>query len=292
MALEVQSQRESVRSISFQGHHRIAYQDWGNSDSEDAIFCLHGLTRNSHDYDVIASYMANNQRRVICPDLVGRGRSDWLANAMGYNLAQYNFDFTVLAGKLCYEKFDIIGTSLGGLIGISIAAAKQSPVRRLVINDVAPQIPVGAVRRLSKYIGTDPQFNDMQQAEAYLRKTLAPVAPMTDGDWRRMTANSVREFRGCYKLAYDPAIAGYPIGRYLGQFLLPQLNLWHQWGRIKCPVLILRGADSDFLTKPLLKKMISRLPHADVIEFKGVGHTPSLNAPQQIEPVLDWLSRN
>ena len=154
-----------------------------------------------------------------------------------------------------------------------------------MVNDIAPEVPTSALQRLALYLGADRRFEDLGAVEAYLRETLAPFGPMTDADWRRMAETSVREAQGGYRLAYDPGIA-----QNFRRFWLPiHANLWRYWDQITCPVLILRGTRSDFLTQALLDRMVRRLPHADVIEFDGVGHTPTLNASTQIDPVVEWL---
>ncbi len=283
MANEVPVIDSSVRSIGRHGYHRIAYRDRGDRDAPVA-FCVHGLSRNSHDFDPLATALSSH-RRVVCPDLVGRGRSDWLSDPSDYQLIQYNLDMTVLAARVGAESFDWIGSSLGGLMGIVLAGAPNSPVRKLVVNDIAPEIPLTALHRLAVYLGAERRFFDLDAVEAHLRQTLAPFGPMTDANWRRMAETSSTAGEGGYRLAYDPGIA-----QNFRRFWLPlHANLWRYWDRITCPVLILRGAKSDFLTPSLLTRMSRRLPHAEVIEFEGVGHTPTLNAPRQIEPVIDWL---
>ncbi len=277
----------SVLSIDSEGYHKVAYQDWGDEKSEETVFCIHGLTRNSHDFDRLASRLAE-KRRVICPDTVGRGESDWLSDHSDYQISQYNLDFTVLAAKFPCEKFDIIGTSLGGMMGMILASMENSPVRRLVINDIAPEVPHSAMTRLGRYLHTDPYFEDLESVETYLRKTLSPFHPMTDKDWKRIAITSSREDNSGYRLAFDPDISN----NYSRYWLLVFFNLWKYWSKIKCPVLILRGKESDFLTEGLLEKMLSRVPHADLIEFDDAGHTPTLNAPEQIDPILEWLDKN
>ena len=273
----------TVRSIGRHGYHRIAYREWGDP-AAPVVFCVHGPSRNSHDFDPLARVLAAS-RRVICPDIVGRGRSDWLADPSDYHLIQYNLDMTVLAARVGAESFDWIGTSLGRLMGIVLAGVPNSPIRRLVINDIAPEVPTAALQRLALYLGADRRFLDLEAVEAHLRETLAPFGPMTAADWRRMAeTSSVKTDKG-YRLAYDPGIA-----QNFRRFWLPiHANLWRYWDQITCPVLIFRGAESDFLTPLLLERMLRRLPHAEVLEFDGVGHTPTLNAAEQIDPVMQWL---
>jgi pimeloyl-ACP methyl ester carboxylesterase len=282
-ALISEPRDESVRSIGRHGYHRIAFRDWGDP-AAPIVFCVHGLSRNSRDFDPLARVLASN-RRVVCPDIVGRGHSDWLADPSDYHLIQYNLDMMVLAARVGAESFDWIGTSLGGLMGIVLAGVPNSPIRRLVINDIAPEVPTVALQRLALYLGADRRFPDMKAVEGHLRETLAPFGPMTDADWRRMAETSVRASGDGYRLAYDPGIA-----HNFRRFWLPiHANLWRYWDQITCPVLILRGTESDFLTTLLLERMLRRLPHAEVVEFDGVGHTPTLNATKQITPVVNWL---
>ncbi|MEN3793770.1 alpha/beta hydrolase [Fulvimarina sp. MAC3] len=277
-------QSRQAQSLSRSGFHQIAYRDWGRETDKRPLMCIHGLTRNSHDFDDLAA-RACIDRRVVTPDIVGRGRSEWLADPADYNLLQYNVDMTVVAADAGISRYDWIGNSLGGLIGMSLAGVENSPISRLVVNDIAPEIPFSALRRVSSYIA-DRTFPNIAVAEAHLRESLAPFGPMTDDNWRHLARTSVIPEGDGYRLAFDPGI----FENFRRYWLIVHFSLWKYWEQIKCPVLILRGENSDFLTPNLLDKMVSRLPHADVIEFPGVGHTPTLNAPEQIEPVLDWLN--
>lgn len=282
-----ESREAWVQSIGRHGYHRIAYREWGDPAAAETVFCVHGLTRNRHDFDPLARKLAV-RRRVVCPDLAGRGRSDWLADPTDYHLLQYNLDLTVLAARIGAERFDWIGNSLGGLMGISLAGSRNSPIRRLVVNDIAPEVPIAALQRVTRYMPDSHNFADLHEVEAFLRETLAPFGPMTDADWRRMAETSAQKAESGYRLAFDPGI----VQNFRRYWLIVHFNIWRYWERITCPVLILRGTESDFLTQPLLDKMVRRLPHADVIEFEGVGHTPTLNAPEQIEPLIRWLDAN
>lgn len=287
MTEDESSPRESrVRSIGRHGFHHIAYRDWGDLTAPKTVFCVHGLTRNSHDFDPLARRLAVD-RRVVCPDLVGRGRSDWLPDPADYHLVQYNVDLTALAARVGTERFDWIGTSLGGMMGIAFAGLPHSPICRLVINDIAPEVPLSALWRVSEYMREDRRFPNLAEVESHLRATLAPFGPMTDADWRRMARTSAIETDTGLRLAFDPGISRN--ARRIS--LLIHFNLWRYWDRITCPVLILRGTESDFLTPELLDSMCRRLPHAEVIEFDGIGHAPTLNAPEQIDMVQHWLDR-
>lgn len=280
------AQEGKVRCISRHGFHDMAYRHWGDPDAEDRVYCVHGLTRNSHDFDPLAARMATTSH-VVCADLAGRGNSDWLHDATDYNLLQYNMDMTVLTSHFGYASIDWIGTSLGGLIGMSLAGMENSPIRRLIVNDIAPEIPHAALRRITRYAGQKRVFDTLDEVEANLRETLAPFGPMTDADWTRMAQTSSIHAADGYHAHHDPDI----MQNFRNYFMFMHFNLWKFWDKISCPVLILRGAESDFLTPSLLEKMINRLPHAEYIEFEGVGHTPTLNAPEQIDPILEWMNR-
>lgn len=275
---------DTVLSINKKGFHNIYYRDWGKQTHKDTLFCLHGLTRNSHDFDHIAGLLSA-KTRVICPDTAGRGKSDWLPSFHDYIIPQYNLDVALIAATIKCEKFDLLGTSLGGMMGMVLAAMQNTPVRRLIINDIAPEVSHEASVRLGRYLHQDPLFTSIDEAEVFFRETLAPFSPMQDADWRELTETSVLEIEGGYRLAYDPAISN-SYNRYRSFF-----DLWKYWSRITCPVLILRGTESDFLTEGLLGKMMDILPHAELVEFEGVGHTPTLRSPEQIDPILAWLDK-
>ena len=280
-------------SISSKGFHNLVYQEWGepkdHCDYEDIapVMCLHGLTRNSRDFDMLAKELSVN-RRVICPDTVGRGYSDWLRTHEDYSLPQYNLDVAVVAARTNLLRYDIVGTSLGGLMGIILASMDRSPVRRLVVNDIAPEIPMVALQRLSHYLGENPLLASMDEVEAYIREKYAPIKPMTKANWKAMAKHSSIKTEEGYRLSYDPSIAE----NYNRYWLLMYFNIWDYWENITCPVLVCRGTESDFLTEALKERMQRELPHVEFIEFEGVGHTPSLNSKAQINPIKEWLDKD
>ena len=278
----------SVRCINSKSFHTIHYQDWGDLNSKETVFCIHGLTRNSHDFDAIANQMSK-KRRVVCADTAGRGKSDWLPDHEDYQIPQYNADFNTLTAHISCEEYSIIGTSLGGMMGMILAAMPNSPVKRLVVNDIAPEVPHTAMARLGGYLHLDPWFRKMEDVEKHLRKTLAPFHPMMDEDWEHLALTSSYASDDGLRLAFDPDISNTYGRRY---WYLMYFNLWKYWVRIKCPVLILRGTESDFLTQSLCERMMRKLPQAELLEFEHTGHTPTLNAPEQIDPILKWLDKN
>ncbi|MEM7222426.1 MAG: alpha/beta hydrolase [Pseudomonadota bacterium] len=272
--------------LSASGFHRLHVSEWGRPDAARNAVCVHGLTRNGRDFDWLARALVGAGYRVACPDVVGRGKSAWLADPAGYGYPLYLADSAVLLAHLGVESVDWIGTSMGGLIGMMLAAQPGSPIRRLVVNDVGPFIPAAALKRIGDYVGTDPHFADMAAAEAYFREVAAPFGDLTDSQWRHMAEHStVPAGNGGYRLAYDPAIAL--------PFRVPEIGdvaLWEVWDKIDCPVLVLRGAESDLLLPETAEEMTRRGPKARVVEVSGCGHAPALMADDQIATLLDWLA--
>ncbi len=283
---ELSMRPDHVLGLSPAGFHRMAYVGWGDGGRghRRPVICVHGLTRNGRDFDRLAAILSAD-RYVICPDVVGRGQSDWLADAAGYNYAQYCADMTALIARLGVEEVDWIGTSMGGLIGLMLAARPKSPIRRLVLNDVGPFIPAQALRRLSGYVGKDPIFDDLAGVEAYLRQTHATFGSLDDGAWRHLAAHSHRRLPdGRFGLAYDPAI-----GQGLAAAAAVDIDLSPLWQAVQCPVLALRGAESDLLLAETAQAMAAK---AMVVEIPGVGHAPSLMVSTQIEILRSWLAGN
>lgn len=266
------------------GFHRIHYTEWGDPDNPRVLICVHGLTRNSRDFDEFARSLASDYR-VLCPDIVGRGRSDWLSDKADYAYPQYLADMAVLIARSGAATIDWLGTSMGGLIGMLLAAQPRSPIRRLIVNDVGPFIPRTALERIASYVGQAPDFPDLNAMEAYVRTVAAPFGPLTDRQWRHLTTHAARQRPdGRFEFAYDPGIA--QAFREAGQ---EDVDLWPIWERLDLPVLILRGAESDLLRHADALSMTQRGPQAELIEFPGIGHAPVLMDPEQIDPVRRWL---
>ena len=274
----------SVVCRSPSGPHRMAYVAWGDARADRTVLCLHGLTGDGRDFDVLAVALAERGFYVVCPDVVGRGASDRLAEPDGYGRRQYAADMTCLVEHLRVERVDWIGTSMGGLIGMSLAAAPDTPIRALVLNDIGPFVPSAALQRLDAHLGGDPVFGDVAAAERWLREVRAPFGALTDEQWRRMAERSVRGDEGAYRLHYDPAIA-IPFRRGAGK----DLDVWRMWDGITCPVLVLRGERSDLLLAETATEMAARGPRAEVVQIRGCGHAPALLEVDQIEPILRWL---
>lgn len=266
------------------GFHRLAYVSWGEDRAQPPVLCVHGLTRNGRDFDSLAADLAWSGRRVVCPDVVGRGRSDWLANPALYGYPQYLGDAAALIARLDVTEVDWVGTSMGGLIGMMLAAQPNTPIRRLVLNDVGPFIPQAALLRIGSYVGQDPAFADLDELEAYLRWVHAPFGPLTDGQWRHLAEHSARRRQdGTLGLAYDPGIAAAFAGP------VADVDLWMVWNQIRCPVLVVRGAESDLLTAATAERMAAR-PNTTLLTIPGCGHAPALMTADQTAPIRDWLA--
>ena len=277
---------EFLRCFGPHGFHRIHYTDWGDRSNPNVIFCVHGLTRNCRDFDIIAAKLAQRYR-VICPDMPGRGLSDWLSDRSDYNLNVYMADVVTLLARVGVEKIDWLGTSMGGLIGMLLAAQSNTPIGRLIMNDIGPCISDESKRRIAEYVGTDPRFSSMTAVEDYIRRIHAPFGSLSDAQWRHLAKHSVKKLSGNqYALHYDPGIAD-----AFKQTGVTPIDLWPVWDLLSCPVLLLRGADSDLLTTVTVARMEQRRPNTSVVEFAGIGHAPALMSDEQVGAVTDWLYR-
>ncbi|MDF1553120.1 MAG: alpha/beta hydrolase [Deferrisomatales bacterium] len=277
---------KTLRGADPHGFHRVAYHEWGDPDCERVVVCAHGLTRNGRDFDALAKALSDCCR-VVCPDMAGRGQSEWLSYPQDYGYPVYLGDAAALVARLGARRVDWVGTSMGGLIGMLLAANPGTPVRRLVLNDVGPFIPKRALERIAAYVGNAPAFHDLGSVEAYLREVHAPFGSLSDEQWRHLAEHSTRVLPdGTFALHYDPAI-----GTTLRAAPFQDVDLWAVWDAVRCPTLVLRGADSDLLMPEVAAEMARRGPRAQVVEVAGVGHAPALLAPDQIERIRSWLFR-
>ena len=276
---------DSFLGLSTGGFHRVAFTEWGDERDERLAVCVHGLTRNGRDFDELAKAL-QKKRRVACPDIVGRGRSDWLTDKSQYNFITYCADMTALLARLRCKSVDWIGTSMGGQIGMILAAQANTPITRLVLNDIGPFVPKEAPRRLLAYAGTQPEpFASLADAERYLREIYAPFGKLGDAQWAHLTRHSLREIDGGrYALAYDPGIV-----EPLKEMQRADFHIWPLWDRIRCPVLVLRGKESDVLLESTVEEMKRRGPRIEVVEIDGVGHAPTLTDAKHVGIVRDWL---
>lgn len=312
-----------VTCADAQGGHRMAYWQWGDARSAHVVLCVHGLTRQGRDFDVLAQAIverAGGDVRVVCPDVAGRGQSDWLRDPTGYQVPFYAADMVALVERLHGERpiatLDYVGTSMGGLIGIVVAGHKQlplpAPVHRFVINDVGPTLDPVALRRIGTYVGQSGRYATLQEAADAMWTLSSSFGPHTSEQWlalsRHMVAAASRrtadgsakvdaapgadplaEPEGPLLLHYDPAIAvpfrtATPEAAAKGEALL-----WALYDAITAPTLLVRGAQSDLITPGTARRMTQRGPRATLVEFDGVGHAPTFVDPAQSAAVTAFL---
>ncbi|MCZ8256617.1 MAG: alpha/beta hydrolase [Polaromonas sp.] len=289
------------------GGHRMAYWQWGQADSANVVVCVHGLSRQGRDFDVLARALAEQGAgrpggiRVVCPDVVGRGESDWLKDPMGYQIPVYAGDMLAMLGQLHAQapikEFDWVGTSMGGLIGI--AACGQPglplpvPVRRLVLNDVGPAIQWQAIVRIGAYLGQAGHFGSVQQAADAMWAISQSFGPHTPEQWLALSRPMLRRVSDAadaeWRLHYDPAIA-VPFKLATEESALQgEATLWQLYDNIKAETLLIRGKQSDLLSPQTAQAMTARGPRARLVEFEGVGHAPTLVAADQVAAVAGFL---
>jgi len=270
-------------SLSPHGFHRVVYDEWGDPANPRVVVCVHGVGRNARDFDDLAAALAGTHR-VLSVDMPGRGRSAWLADPNDYVFATYLTVLTALIARSGAETVGWVGTSMGGLLGIMMAAQPQTPVARLVVNDVGPTIEPGALERIRGYFGLDPTFSTYDEIARYVRTVSAPFGALDDAQWERLTVSNVRQRAdGRWGLAYDPGIA-VPF-----RAAAAPPDLWPLWDAIRCPTLVLRGKESDLLSAETAAAMTQRGPRPTLLEFAGVGHAPMLLSSDQIAPVVRFL---
>lgn len=272
------------RSLSPHGFHRVAYREWGHPLCPRVVVCVHGLTRNGRDFDTLARAL-DDRFRLLCPDMPGRGDSDWLPDVNDYAFPTYLTTLTALLAHADVEQVAWVGTSMGGLLGMVMAAQANTPVTRLVLNDVGPVIAPAALARIAAYVGLDPVFDSFAALEAHIREVSAPFGPLTDAQWTELSRSTARQTPdGRWRLKYDPGIA-VPFR----SANVAAADLWAVWDAIRCPTLVLRGAESDLLAEDTAAAMHNRGPRPRVVEFAGIGHAPMLLDPKQIAPVAAFL---
>ena len=270
-------------SLSPHGFHRLRYYEWGDPANSKVLICVHGLTRNGRDFDDIANALSS-EYRVLCPDMPGRGKSEWLTHKDEYAYPVYCADMAALIARSGAGTVDWIGTSMGGVMGMLLAAQPNSPIRKLVINDVGPFIPKASLERLSTYVGKPVSYDSFEAFEQYIRVVSASFGPLTDAQWRHLAETTARrKDDGRWGTNYDPAIA-LPFAKPIADVVL-----WPFWDQVRCPTLVIRGKDSDLLLSETAREMTMRGPKAKLVEFAGIGHAPMLMAADQINVVREFL---
>ncbi len=279
---------KQLQCLGARGLHRMAYWQWGDAANPDVVVCVHGLSRQGRDFDTLARALAGRWR-VICPDVVGRGRSDWLADPSGYQLPAYVADMVALVARLDVARVHWVGTSMGGLIGLGLAALPQSPVARLVLNDVGPSIQPEALVRIGTYLGMPVRWKTLDEAADAMWAISQGFGPHTREQWLELTRPMVVADGELLRPHYDPAIA-VPFRAITPELAAAgQAALWAAYDAVRCPTLLIRGAQSDLLSRETALAMTQRGPKARLVELAGIGHAPMLTSPDQIAVAEEFL---
>ena len=299
---------EFVTCASPAGLHRMAYWEGGDPANDEVLVCVHGLTRSGRDFDTLARRLADRYR-VVCPDVVGRGRSDWLANPAFYTVPQYVSDMVTLLARLRPARLAWLGTSMGGLIGLALSGAavyaqamlamrphagmlppsEGLRLDKLVLNDVGPRLETGALARIGQYVGEPAEFESFDAAVAAMRANSTTFGPHTDAQWAELGRYLYPEQGGKWVKHYDLALAQALAAQTPQELAAGEQILWRAYDTVACPILIVRGEQSDLLTRATVEEMLARNPRAQAHEVAGVGHAPTLMADEQVEPVAAFL---
>ncbi|WP_298017260.1 alpha/beta hydrolase [uncultured Castellaniella sp.] len=296
-----------VTCASPAGLHRMAYWEWGDPGNDRVLLCAHGLTRTGRDFDPLARALRDDYR-VVCPDVVGRGRSDWLIDPAGYVVPQYVADMVALIARLAPARLDWVGTSMGGLIGLGLAgaamvspalrpdrgawglgAAPDVPLGRMVFNDIGPALTQEGLERIGGYVGQDIRFASFQQAVDYVRAVSGGFGPHDAAGWTALTEHVFHEQGGQWVKHYDLRIAQPFALQTPEATAAAEALLWRAWDHLPMPALVLRGAQSDILSAETAQQMVRRNANARCVEFLGVGHAPTVRSEDQIEAVRRFL---
>ncbi|MFZ6730731.1 alpha/beta fold hydrolase [Undibacterium sp. Ji42W] len=285
----MQARRKSVQCISPSGLHAMSYKEWGDPLNPKVLICLHGVTRVAEDFDSLAVALCH-EYRVVCPDVVGRGYSGRLRNPMHYQIPQYVSDMVNLLARLDAETVHWFGTSMGGLIGMSLASLPDNPIKKMILNDVGPVLNPDALARIGDYIGQDVRFDSFEEAQAYIKAISISFGPHSPAQWEKLARDVLRQNeQGQWVRHYDLGLAQ-PIKASTPELAaIAQTMLWAAYDAIKCPTLLVRGAESDLLTAESAQAMTQRGPRARLVEFAGVGHAPTFVQPDQIAVAVDFL---
>lgn len=267
----------------------MAYKEWGDAENPATLVCVHGLTRVSDDFDALAEALCDDYR-VICPDVVGRGRSDHLRDPLHYQVPQYVADMVTLIARLNVDTVHWVGTSMGGLIGMALASLPATPIHRLVLNDIGPALNAPALARIGEYVGDAVKFATLEKATEYVRQISLSFGPHSDVQWRKLAADVVRQDNeGNWTFCYDPALSITLSAMTPQNVQQAEAMLWAAYDSISCPTLLLRGAESDLLSRETAQAMTQRGPKASIVEIPGVGHAPTLVDASQIAAVKNFL---
>ncbi|GJJ04131.1 alpha/beta hydrolase [Duganella rhizosphaerae] len=284
---------KSVQCLSLAGLHRMSYKEWGDESNPNVLLCVHGVTRVGDDFDNMARALANDYR-VICPDIVGRGRSGWLKNPQLYRVPQYVSDIVTLLARVLpdgeQQQVDWFGTSMGGLIGLGLASLPDNPVRKLILNDIGPVLAPMALQRIGDYIGQDLRFDTFAEAAKFIRDVSLTFGQHTEEEWHKLASDVLRQDKdGKWVRHYDMGLALPFRSATPESAAADEALLWSAYDAIRCPTLLVRGAESDLLSAETAALMTQRGPRATLVEIAGVGHAPTFFHDDQIAIVKQFL---
>jgi pimeloyl-ACP methyl ester carboxylesterase len=283
---------KSVLCSSPAGLHRMAYKEWGDPANTNVLVCVHGVTRVADDFDALARAMCDRYR-VVCPDVVGRGRSGRLRDPALYVIPQYVADMVTLIARVTAgdEGVAWFGTSMGGLIGIALASLPDSPIRRMVLNDIGPVLDPVALARIGDYIGQAIRFATFAEGAAYVRMVSTPFGPHSDAQWDKLARDVlVQQPDGQWALHYDLGLAQPFKAMTPAKVAQDEARLWAAYDAIRCPTLLVRGEHSDLLSRATAEEMTRRGPKPALREIAGVGHAPTFLQPEQIAIAREFLT--
>ncbi|RFP19013.1 MULTISPECIES: alpha/beta fold hydrolase [unclassified Duganella] len=284
---------KSVQCLSLAGLHRMSYKEWGDESNPNVLLCVHGVTRVGDDFDNMARALANDYR-VICPDIVGRGRSGWLKNPQLYRVPQYVSDIVTLLARVLpdgeEQTVDWFGTSMGGLIGLGLASLPDNPIRKLILNDIGPVLAPMALQRIGDYIGQDLRFDTFAEASKFIRDVSLTFGQHTEEEWHKLASDVLRQDKdGKWVRHYDMGLALPFRSATPESAAADEALLWSAYDAIRCPTLLVRGAESDLLSAETAALMTQRGPKATLVEIPDVGHAPTFFHDDQIAIVKQFL---
>jgi pimeloyl-ACP methyl ester carboxylesterase len=281
--------QHTVQCLSPAGLHYMAYKEWGDPNNQRVLICVHGLTRVSGDFDALAQALSDRYR-VICPDIVGRGKSGWLRDPVHYTVPQYVADIVTLIARLNVGTVDFLGTSMGGLIGMGLASMPDNPIGKLILNDIGPTLNVVALKRIGEYLGQAVQFDRFEEAVQYIKTLSVSFGTHTDDEWHKLAADVLTQDKdGKWTRDYDLGLAVPYQSMTADEIRHNEAMLWAVYDSVRCPVLLVRGKESDLLTADTAKAMTTRGPKARLVELEGVGHAPTFVHGDQIDIVKTFL---
>lgn len=273
-----------------EGTHRIAWLEWGDTSNQDILFCVHGLTRNAHDFDFLARALST-EYRIIAPDMPGRGDSEWLSHTANYNYVSYMMDCLALLEHLAVGHAHWIGTSMGGIIGMMVAVLHPGILTSLTLNDIGARVPREGLQRIVAYVSQTPaSFASRAEAETRLREVVATFGLTTQQQWEHLFRYSIKESPdGQFRFAFDPNILE-PVRQQTENFTqIEDIDLTEFWQAVTIPCLLIRGGDSDILTQAIADEMLAANPQSVLKTFPGIGHAPTLMEDNQITVIREWL---